>query len=119
MRAIVVWLPMYPGDERAAWHPGLIDDARAAHLWDEHLVVGRWFAARRPPEGFRGGVAWDCFYVFGPAARWEDVPAPLVASGFPVVRHCGLLVSAVERVIAAAGDQRTMRTKHMRYPARS
>ena len=53
-------------------------DARVIHFWDGDQQVGQWFAEK--VEGYRG-VSWDAYYLYGPEATWETVPAPLLGSG--------------------------------------
>jgi len=42
------------------------------------LFTGRWFASR--VDGV-DGISWDFYYLYGPDAIWETVPAPLVGTG--------------------------------------
>ena len=37
-----------------------------------------WFASE--VDGYEG-LSWDMYYLYGPDAIWETVPAPLVSSG--------------------------------------
>lgn len=53
-------------------------DPRVIHYWDGERLVGKWFAENL--EGYQG-VIWDAYYLYGPDAAWEDLPAPLVARG--------------------------------------
>lgn len=99
LRVLVVWLPMWPGDAREAWDATLLADSRARHWWDGDLHAGRWLAANLPPEGYKGEVAWDAFYVFGRDARWDDAPGPVIASTYPVVRGRAALAAALDRAI--------------------
>ena len=53
-------------------------DGRVMHFWDGERAVGQWFA--REIDGYEG-VSWDAYYLYGPNAVWEIMPAPLVDSG--------------------------------------
>lgn len=53
-------------------------DPRATQFWDEDGVVGQWFAQQ--VEGYEG-TAWDVYYLYGPEATWETLPAPLISTG--------------------------------------
>jgi hypothetical protein len=77
-RVYAVWLPMLAGDAREAWSGNTIPDPRVTHFWDGEKQAGQWFAEE--VEGYRG-VSWDTYYLYGPDAKWETIPSPLVASG--------------------------------------
>lgn len=53
-------------------------DPRVTHFWDGEAQVGEWFAEE--VEGYRG-VSWDVYYLFGPDAKWESTPLPLLGMG--------------------------------------
>ena len=36
------------------------------------------------PRGLLGPVAWDAYHLYGPDARWNDVPEPLIGSGYTI-----------------------------------
>lgn len=90
---LAVWLPMYPGDAREQIDPSLLPQSR--QWWDGDRAAGRWLAVHMPPDGMGGEVAWDAFWLFGPEARWDERPAPVAASGSPVVRHLETLRRAL------------------------
>lgn len=73
-----VWLPMLAGDTREEWDGNTMPDPRVLHFWDGETQVGQCFAEQ--VEGYRG-VSWDVYYLYGPDAKWETVPSPLVGSG--------------------------------------
>lgn len=56
-------------------------DSRVTHYWDGGRKVGQWFASH--VDGYEG-VAWDSYYLYGPAAVWDTVPSPRVSSGSPI-----------------------------------
>ncbi len=82
VRVYAVWLPILAGDSRSQWHATFLPDRRAVHFWDENRIVGQWFAEK--VEGHRG-VVWDAYFLYGPEAKWEGMPAPLISSGSPVI----------------------------------
>ena len=83
-KVYAVWLPMIASDARSEWKKSLLPDSRVIHLWDEQRVVGRWFAAQGR-YGPNVDVAWDIYFLFGPDARWDALPDPLLSWGSTVV----------------------------------
>ena len=43
--------------------------------------MGEWFVGQ--VEGYQG-IVWDAYYLYGPEARWDSTPSPLIGSGVPV-----------------------------------
>ena len=84
VKVYAVWLPMIAGDARSEWKQSLLRDARAVHLWDEQRVTGRWFA-RQAWYDRNVEVAWDIYVLFGPDARWNVSPEPLISWGETVI----------------------------------
>ncbi len=78
LRVYTVWLPMLWSDSREMWDGTIMPDARVVQYWDGELKMGQWFA--RGLDGYQG-IAWDVYYLFGPDATWENLPAPLLGSG--------------------------------------
>jgi hypothetical protein len=87
LRVLVVWFSMLPGDGRSVVDLRLLGDPRVTNLWDEQQAVGRWFAAHLPSS--RGTeirpVSWDVYLLYGPDARWDPTPGPLLSMGRPVI----------------------------------
>jgi len=81
LRVYAVWFSMLPGDARSAWEDGVLADPRVVEFWDEERIVGEWFAGQ--VEGYHG-IVWDAYYLYGPEARWDSAPSPLIGSGVPV-----------------------------------
>jgi len=78
LRVYAIWLPMLWSDNRAMWNGTNMPDAHVMHFWDGEHAVGEWFA--KQVDGYEG-IAWDVYYLYGPDAIWETVPATLVGSG--------------------------------------
>ena len=70
---------------RAAWDVANMPDTRVTHFWDGAQIIGQWFAKAVDNYPY-GEVAWDMYYLYGPQAIWETVPAPLVDSGGTIYR---------------------------------
>ena len=101
LRVYAVWIPMIWSDRAGAVGRAtpLLDDPRVEHFWDGEKETGRWFA--RKLEGDESGAAaWDVFYLFGAGAEWGEVPAPVEASGAPVIRERDELARAVAAALA-------------------
>ena len=75
---------MIPLDYRWRWDEEVMTDPRVIHLWDEDKLVGQWIAEHI--EGYQG-VVWDSYYLYGPEARWDITPTPLINSGYTVLRQ--------------------------------
>lgn len=80
---------MLPGDANPEVADLLVDD-RARHYWDGERKLG--LAVARMLGRGSGGAAWDIFLLYGPDARWSDVPD---AVGSPVIAESGTLERAL------------------------
>jgi hypothetical protein len=94
-----VWLPMLGPDSRSQVDMSLVGDPRVRHYWDGDRTAGRWFAEAGVGEPAYAGIVWDAYYLFGPDAVWNERPAPLEASGSPVISHTGALENAVAKLL--------------------
>jgi hypothetical protein len=82
---VVVWEPMYPGDDRGdAVHNDVFADPRVTSFWDPHEISGKWLG-RRAANASEGLIVWDAFFAFGPSAGWSDLPTRAVAAGAPII----------------------------------
>src|SRR5687767_8228516 len=61
--------------------PDVLTDARVMHFRDQDKIAGKWFAALNGNPG----MTYDLYYVFGPDARWDDAPAPMLLGGATVI----------------------------------
>jgi hypothetical protein len=84
---------MLAGDSRSAWDSNVLDDPRVTEFWDGDRVAGRWFDQWLGEIDAVGGIAWDAYYAFGPAATWEAKPIGLLAAGSDIIDN----VSGLER----------------------
>ncbi len=94
LRVLAVWFDMLPGDSRQFLDTRALGDARVTYYWDEGKVTGRWLSEN--VTGGKGGIVWDAYFLFGPAARWDQVPGPLVSSSDgAVIGSTDQLMSAI------------------------
>ena len=85
VRVYAVWFSMLGGDSRRAWDGAGLTDPRVVPLWDERKVAGGWFGDHISQSP---ATEWDAYFLYGPEARWEGEPAPLVRWGRTVIgRH--------------------------------
>jgi hypothetical protein len=80
-----VWLNQRVTDERSAIDESILDDPRVTQYWDAEGITGTYFADSDLGGLGASGFVYDVYYVFGRDATWEDDPAPLAASGGPVL----------------------------------
>jgi hypothetical protein len=97
LRVYSVWLPLPMGGLREHWDNSAMPDARVLDYWDSQGVTGQWFASE--VDGYRG-LAWDVYYLYGPHAEWDSVPAPLIASGGPVIAERDTLRTEIQRLVS-------------------
>lgn len=96
LRVYAVWLQMLPTVTRDKWDVTLMPDPRVMHFWDGQLEVARWFA--KQVDGYEG-VSWDMYYLYGPEAVWETIPAPLAGSGGTIYREREMLRTQVSGLL--------------------
>ena len=93
LKVYAVWLDMLLSDDRTAVDTTLMPDARVTHYWDGERALGTWFSQQDEYESVTfGPVAWDTFFLYGPAADWTDMPPELIASGRTIISHRGVLM---------------------------
>jgi len=81
-----IWLPILPGDSRAAWDEHVLDDPRVVSLWDGSRLAGQWFGDHSIGGlGRPGDVVWDAYFAFGKTSRWESGPSDLLAAGSTII----------------------------------
>ena len=89
-------MPAIASDERSKWDSDLVPDSRVIHFWDEGSIVGRWFAQR---AGYQVDVVWDIYFLFGPDARWEQIPEAIISEGNPVILSRERLQAALQPLL--------------------
>lgn len=92
LQVYVVWLPVLAQDTRFEV-ADLVVDARARHFWDDDQLVSDELSRA---FDYGGGVVWDVYFLFGPAATWGDRPPNPLAAGAPVVSEIAGLESALQ-----------------------
>jgi hypothetical protein len=95
LRIYAVWLNQRPTDARDEIDESILDDARVTQFWDEEGITGRYFAEEDLGGLGYSGFVYDVYYVFGGDAAWADEPAPLAASGAPVLYDGEKLLAAL------------------------
>jgi hypothetical protein len=63
--------------------------------WDGEGITGTHFAETDLGGLGFSGFVYDVYYVFGPGATWAEVPAPLAASGGPVLFEGEAILAAI------------------------
>jgi hypothetical protein len=95
-----VWVPFLGGTQDAAnLSQRVLPDPRVLHFWDGSALTSDWFAENVEHSP---GPAWDVYYLYGPDARWSDVPGPLVGSGATIIGRSSELKAAIEPLLAGA-----------------
>jgi hypothetical protein len=95
VRIYAVWLNQRATDARDEIDEAILADPRVTQYWDGEGITGTYFAdSDLGGLGFSGFV-YDVYYLFGPDAAWTDEPAPLAASGGPVVSEGPKLLTAL------------------------
>ena len=51
-----------------------------------------------------GSLAWDIFFLYGPEAVWDDVPAPLITSGSTIIAERDRLRNGISQLLMRADD---------------
>ena len=98
LRVYAVWFNMLRADDRSQWPADALTDPRVTEYWDEERVTGQWFAKNLTGHSF-GPIAWDIYYLFGPQAKWEAIPEPLIDSGRSIIAKRHSLRSEVLELI--------------------
>lgn len=84
----VVWFAVLGPDSPSVIDTSLLDDSRAVHYWDSDREVSDFFSEHADEVGLpEVGLLWDAYLLFPPGAAWDEIPAPLVAWGAPVVNE--------------------------------
>lgn len=93
LRVYAVWVPFLGGNEQAAdLSRRVLPDPRVVQFWDAGAATSDWFAKNVERSS---APAWDVYYLYGPDARWTDVPGPLVTSGSTIIGQSAQLEDAI------------------------
>jgi len=95
VRVYVVWFPVLAGDASATVDSRLLTDRRVTNFWDPNRTVSSWFSAHVADQP---GITWDAYFLYGPDATWDSVPAPLASSGSPVISSRDSLAADFKRL---------------------
>ncbi len=96
LKVYAIWFDMLAGDSRQLLDTRILADPRVTNFWDQGKVVGRWYSDRLG----RGGVTWDAYFLYGPAARWDDAPSQLIsASDAAVIGSTDQLTTAIRQFL--------------------
>ena len=99
LRVYAVWLNQRSTDERDEIDESILADPRVTQYWDGEGITGTFFAETDLGGLGYSGFVYDVYYVFGGDARWDDVPAPLAASGAPVVSEGDELLAKLRALL--------------------
>ena len=98
LRVYAVWVPFLGGTKEAAdVSRRVLPDARVAQFWDGSALTSTWFARN---VDHSPAPAWDVYYLYGPDAKWTDVPRPLVSSGSSIIGQSSALKDAITPLLA-------------------
>ena len=57
----------------------LMPDSRVQHFWNDEFIAGEHFR-----EFNFGRAAWDIYFLYASDAIWQEMPEPLISSGYTV-----------------------------------
>ena len=99
LKVFVVWFNMLPSDDRRFLDTSVLADSRVSNYWDEHKLFGTWVSQQMTHSR---GITWDAFFLFGPQARWDNVPQPVVSEGGPVIGSTDELAAGLQQLTNGA-----------------
>ncbi len=98
LKVLAIWFDMLPGDSRQFLDTRVLGDPRVTYYWDEGKVAGRWFSDHVTGGS---GVTWDTYFLYGPDARWDGSPGPLVSADGPVIASADELMTAIRPYLSS------------------
>jgi hypothetical protein len=99
LRVYAVWVPFLGATEQAAnLSQTVLPDRRVIQFWDESALTSDWFAKNVDNTPF---PSWDTYYLYGPNARWETTPQPLINSGGTIIGQGAALKDATVPLLNA------------------
>ena len=85
LRVYAIWVDVPLDGDLQGFESNPLNDHRVINVPDPRFEVAKWFPEQ---DGYRdlvdGGLAWDVYFLYGPDARWDAVPGPLVSSGWTI-----------------------------------
>ena len=80
----------------------MLNDPRVTEYWDDDREIGEWLPKQDEYESLIfGPLAWDIFFLYGPEARWEDVPLPVISSGNTIIARRDRLAESLAPLLTA------------------
>ena len=71
-------------------------DPRVTHLWDDGRELALWIPQQDEyADLVFGPLAWDIFFLYGPQATWDTIPAPVISSGSTIIARRGDLEKSI------------------------
>jgi hypothetical protein len=95
LRVYAVWLNQRSTDGRDEIDESILADRRVTQYWDQEGITGTYFAETDLGGLGFSGFVYDVYYVFAGDAAWANEPAPLAASGSPVLYKGEELLAAL------------------------
>lgn len=96
LRVYAVWLNQRSTDARDQIDESILADPRVTQFWDPQGTTGTYFAQSDLGGLGYSGFVYDVYYVFADDAAWANEPAPLAASGSPVLFKGDDLLAALD-----------------------
>ena len=96
LRIYAVWLNQRSTDGRDEIDKSILADPRVTQYWDPDGITGTYFAEADLGGLGYSGFVYDVYYVFAGDAAWAKEPAPLAASGSPVLFKGEELLAALD-----------------------
>jgi len=102
MSVYVISTAMLFGDDQSDVSVHLISDPSATHYWDGKRLLGIWFAQQEKYKSeTTGPIACDTYFLYGPTARRETIPEPLVTFGRTVIGKSKNIENNLNRLLTA------------------
>lgn len=102
LRVYAVWVPFLGGTREAAEvSTRVLSDPRVTQYWDGSSLTSEWFAKNVEHSQ---APAWDVYYLYGPDARWTDVPGPLVSFGGTIIGRSPALKDAITPLLTRSAS---------------
>jgi hypothetical protein len=104
LRVYAVWLNQRSTDARDEIDESILADPRVTQFWDQEGITGTYFADTDLGGLGYAGFIYDVYYVFAGDATWGKEPAPLAASGSPVLFKGDKLLAVLDEQLQVGGS---------------